>query len=104
MTPGCNSFAKDRNERQSLLGGSGGTIFCHLKAHCAMPGSEETTLPTTTLTLKPHLRARFLSHYKWPCSSETSEFPQPGVRRALPSLVPTGLASFDCVRRIPSSN
>ena len=85
MVPGCNSFAREKSYGRSSLWDSsdegGGTVVYHLKARCAAPGSPETRLDAPDAsgskgdergTMKvTRLRGRYISHYKWPCSSET---------------------------------
>ena len=100
--PGCNSFARQRAGRSEKDG-----VICHLKARCAAPGSPETRLdaddaPRESRAKLARLRGHFVSHYKWPCSSESVEFPLPGLRRSLPPI-PSGLAALDCRGGAPSS-
>ena len=100
--PGCNSFARER-------GGSTREVRCHLKARCIVPGSRDTLLdvggrpnPVKALTVK-RLGNRFVSHYHWPCTNESSiggaDFARPllpGFRRSLPTFLSTGMLSLDC--------
>ena len=92
MMPGCNSFARVR--------GRSDRVHCHMKAQCEKPGNEATTLdsPRASVAMRGKLRrlqGRFVSHYRWPCTEEVL-WPAPGVRRSLPSAIPSGLVSFDC--------
>ena len=95
LLPGCNSFARVKRHITS------GDVMCHLKAHCAMPGSKETLLDAAaaTPTMRNQLvrlQGRFHSHYRWPCSQEEILYPLPGRRRTFPLTIGSGLSSFDC--------
>ena len=83
--PGCNSFALDRTR--------GGPTRCHLKAMCADPAGEQTSLDKPSAPAASRvklLRLRHMvTHYRWPCTTEPVLFPLPGARRTLPPGQPT---------------